>query len=1248
MKRSPHFFCALLLCFLAFSVSGQDELSRLIQDFENPFPETELISHSSTDNRFSQDVDEYRIHKVDKQGLSKIYTKKPEAFKFRIPTSKGELELQLVKHELTTDDYQIMLDGNRLFSDKAQGIHYMGNIKDSESSFAAVSIFDGEISVLAATKEEGNLVLKKLKDSEEYLSFYERDVRLAPNMECGVDENFIVGIPEVERTSGQRAGECIRVHIEGNWELYRDEGQSVSATINYVEGMFNVVTALYANENIDIALSYLNIWTNSNDPFTDNTSSEGLDALENYVSGNSVNGDLVHLVSGSNEGNGGLAWVDVLCNSNITRRTAYSNVNGYYSGLPLSYSWDTEVFAHEMGHNVGSRHTHACAWNGNNTQVDDCGNVFVHNQGNTPEGNACFDSNNPIIPSSSVGGTIMSYCHLTSAGINFTNGFGTESGNRIRSEYTNASCLSACNTTGCPSPASVRISNVTGNSTTIAWEGGTGIDSFKIVYGYGGNNTTIYVTASSANLTGLDANTEYAATISSVCGIAESDGSDITFSTGCDISKSIPYTESFESGTGDWTTLGTNSSWAHGTPAKNTITGAIDGSKAWTTGGLSTSSYNANEHSYLNSPCFDLTGASAINVEFGIWWDIETSWEGAILEYSINNGVNWITIGTYGDSDNWYNRNDIYTSPDGSGIGWGGNGANGSGGWVTAKHAINVVAGLDEVKFRFHFIADYLYQFDGLAVDLFKVYDPNAPCHNVDVNVVTCDSNQVGTVTSTNTDENGCDSIVNVITTLETTPPTAVCQDITVQVEPSGNVTIGATDINDGSSDNCAIQSYSIDNGFFDCDNLGMHSVQLTVTDVHSMTSSCSASVLIEDSAGYCNPCATIQSIDLLAGWDIISSFIQPDDPDFLTLIEPVISGIVIIKDNDGNVVIPGIAFNQIGNWNVQKAYKIKTLVPISFDIGCTQVDPAVTAIPFSAGWNMISYLWDTPDDMGTALSPIADDLIIAKNSKGNIYIPSYGINTIGDMLPGKGYQIKMKVSGSLVYGSAGARESEGIPFSAPLIPQHYSQDANTGSNATLVIPAGQVSGLENGDEIGVFNAQGLLAGAAVWKEANLALTIWGNDVSDQTSTGFLADGEQYHLKAWKKNTGEELDLNVKFQEGSDQYVENGLNIVKHIEIQSSIVATENEQLINLIHGIEIYPNPNNGIFEIKINESLSSSPLKFQIIDISGRILETREVSAGVHGIQSYDLSNMSSGMYLLRVASENAESAMKINITH
>ncbi|MCO6490728.1 MAG: T9SS type A sorting domain-containing protein [Phaeodactylibacter sp.] len=77
--------------------------------------------------------------------------------------------------------------------------------------------------------------------------------------------------------------------------------------------------------------------------------------------------------------------------------------------------------------------------------------------------------------------------------------------------------------------------------------------------------------------------------------------------------------------------------------------------------------------------------------------------------------------------------------------------------------------------------------------------------------------------------------------------PEAECQDITVQLDSEGEVSISADDINDDSNDNCGIASLSLDKDDFDCHDVGDNTVTLTVTDVNGNSASCTATVTVED-----------------------------------------------------------------------------------------------------------------------------------------------------------------------------------------------------------------------------------------------------------------------------------------------------------------------------------------------------------------------------------------------------------------
>ena len=77
--------------------------------------------------------------------------------------------------------------------------------------------------------------------------------------------------------------------------------------------------------------------------------------------------------------------------------------------------------------------------------------------------------------------------------------------------------------------------------------------------------------------------------------------------------------------------------------------------------------------------------------------------------------------------------------------------------------------------------------------------------------------------------------------------PTAVCQDIIIPLEATGNATITAEDINNGSSDPDGTFSMSIDRDTFDCAAIGSSSVTFTITDNNGNTSFCAATVTVLD-----------------------------------------------------------------------------------------------------------------------------------------------------------------------------------------------------------------------------------------------------------------------------------------------------------------------------------------------------------------------------------------------------------------
>lgn len=314
---------------------------------------------------------------------------------------------------------------------------------------------------------------------------------------------------------------CVQIGAVVRYEIY---AQKLASTASYMTGLFNQVQMLYAYDSIQVKLKSLLIF-NQPDPFVGPSTINFLNSFQSWLATNFIDGD-VRMLFGTS-GGGGVAYVDALCTGNYN--IGYCGISLSYSSVP-TYSWSVEVWTHEMGHILGSQHTHACVWNGNNTAIDNCGPTAGYGYEGT-----CSGAPTPLN-----GGTIMSYCHLLAIQINFSLGFGPQPRARIMNRVQTRPCLHPCDSTYNPppldsncytalAPTTWNISTSSAKLVITPYTGGSPIMNYQYEYRRAADTAWIIspkTVLSYFNITGLAATTKYVWRCQTFCTLKTSNWTD--------------------------------------------------------------------------------------------------------------------------------------------------------------------------------------------------------------------------------------------------------------------------------------------------------------------------------------------------------------------------------------------------------------------------------------------------------------------------------------------------------------------------------------------------------------------------------------------------------------------------------------------------------------------------------------------------------------------------------------------------
>ena len=246
-------------------------------------------------------------------------------------------------------------------------------------------------------------------------------------------------------------------------------------------------------------------------------------------------------------------------------------------------------------------------------------------------------------------------------------------------------------------------------------------------------------------------------------------------------------------------------------------------------------------------------------------------------------------------------------------------------------------------------------------------------------------------------------------------------------------------------------------------------------------------------------------------------------------------------------------------------------------------------------------------------------------------YRPEMGINTIGNLIPGKAYFILNNSASPLVMiyqGCNGFKTSMVMPVSAVTSP--WPMVAATPVTHVFGFTREALAEFTDGYLIGAFDAKGNCVGAMQVEKMQYTntLIVFGADNTDEFARG-IDLGERVRFRSLRQLENAEVEMEVAFasRNASDGYfTENGISVIDRaaacatgIENQTSADAAQ----------IKVYPNPTRGELVISLG-NISLRDASVVITNQNGQVMLRQEL---VESNTQLNLENLPRGIYHLRI---------------